>query len=118
MNNGIYIQESLADLAVNDLLVTLKTETRKNFDKLEALPSRTLIYFTFNELDADNLAGRFSLSLKFGYFVTFFTSTEVYVIFPERFFKYTKGLYGIRENIIAYGQAHGIPKQELEWAEQ
>jgi hypothetical protein len=78
----------------------------------------TLVTFTADEKCADVIAERFSASLDGpGWYIDFHTETEVFVVFPNRVFRYARGDRAGRAAAADYGRAGGVPDAQLDWDE-
>lgn len=117
MPSGVYIKESLCDFSVDELLSVTATQEEHTENSIGESQLWTLVYFNFNQEDADSLSGRFSLELKPGFYVDFHTDEVVYIIFSGRSFKYNKGDIQARKEIIRYGLLQGVPQNQLDWTE-
>ena len=80
--------------------------------------SWTLLTFTADDSCADVIAERFAQALDGpGWYVDFHTETEVFVVFPNRVFRYQKGDQAARSSATDYARAGGVPDSLLDWAE-
>jgi hypothetical protein len=78
----------------------------------------TLVTFTADEKCADVIAERFSAALDGpGWYIDFHTETEVFVVFPNRVFRYARGDWAGRSAAADYARAGGVPDAQLDWDE-
>jgi hypothetical protein len=77
----------------------------------------TLLYFRAEQTQAEALAGKLADLLDTpGWYVDFRTEEEVYVTFPDKIFRYTRGDAAGRAEAVAYGRTVGVPDSQLDWA--
>lgn len=115
---GLLLKESLKDKSILDVIRVTKTETWDVDNAADFQPKIwTAIYFEGDENQADVIAEKLSQSLKPRWYVNISTENNVYVIFPNKVFKYTKGDKQRRAEAIKYGQSLGIPDRQLDWGE-
>jgi hypothetical protein len=75
----------------------------------------TLIRFEVPDADAQRLANAWAEIVEPGWYVDFHTSTETFVVFAERFFRYTTSEPMGRAEAVAYGRGQCIPESQLDW---
>jgi len=85
-------------------------------------PSRwTLIEFDGDAAVADDLARHLSQSLldEGGWYANFSTSDEVFVVYAERIFRYSRDDPSNADRRAAedHGRAQGVPEPQLDWSE-
>lgn len=116
---GLLLRESLKDLSILDLIQITKTETWNVGNAAELQPETwTAIYFEGNASQSDFIAEKMSGSLKPSWYINFSTeANNVYVIFPNKVFKYIKGDERARGDAIEYGRSLDIPEHQLDWKE-
>jgi len=119
MLKGLLLKESLNALHVLDTQRVTKTETWQIQNAAANQPSVwTAISFEADESQADALAETLSQSLKpTGWFIDASTEASVYVIFPKKVFKYTRGDEAQRAIAKQYGLSLDIPEKQLDWDE-
>ena len=119
MLKGLLLEESLEDPGVLDLLRITRTETWQASNSAAFQPDTwTALSFEADERQAGALAAELSRSLKpLGWYINASTATDVYVIFPNKVFKYRKGDRVRREEAKRYGLTVGIPESQLDWSE-
>jgi len=116
---GLVLQESLKDKKVLDLATITKTET---WDVKNAEGDQPKVWHAISvegpEEDAQNVAQVLGQSLKSpGWYTNLSTNKEVFVVFPDKVFRYTKGNKEKRNIAIKYGKKIGIPESQLDWSE-
>jgi hypothetical protein len=80
--------------------------------------SWTLLTFTADDSCAEVIADRFSQALDGpGWYIDFHTEKEVFVVFPNRVFRYPTGDQAGRSAATDYARAGGVPDSQLDWAE-
>lgn len=115
---GLLLLESLSDTYVLDLIHVTKTETwQVNNAEPYQPPTWTAISFEADDSQADAIANTFSQALKKGWYINASTMTHVYVVFPNRAFKYLKGDINERQAAKGHGLSLGIPEHQLDWEE-
>lgn len=121
MLSGLLIKESLQQPKILETLPIqiTKTEIWTASNPAKFQPALwTAITFEAEESEADQIAEQLSHNLKpKGWFINASTAMQVYVIFPDRVFKYTKGDQKAREEVVRFGQSVGIPDRQLDWGE-
>jgi hypothetical protein len=118
MMRGLLLLESLADTRVLDHIHVTRTETWqvKNAEPYQP-PVWTAISFEADDRQGEVITNAFSQALKQGWCINALTETHVYVVFPDRVFKYGKGDASQREAVKAFGRASGIAESQLDWEE-
>jgi len=119
MLNGLILKESLEETSVLDLLRVTRTETWQVSNAAAYQPNAwTALSFEADERQADTLAEALSRSLKpQGWYINASTMADVYVIFPNKVFKYRKGDRVRREEAKRHGLNIGVPESQLDWSE-
>ncbi|HST80356.1 MAG TPA: hypothetical protein VLL08_01305 [Kineosporiaceae bacterium] len=121
MLKGGLIGESLrSGLNLDDVPLTVhRIERISARDPVGGQPGVwTLVTFTADEECAETIAERFSSALDGpGWYIDFHTDTEVFVVFPNRVFRYPKGDRLGRAAAVDYGRAGGVPDSQLDWDE-
>jgi len=119
MLKGLLLEESLADSDVLHALRVTKTETWQVQNAASNQPAVwTALSFEVDASQADLIAQRLSRSLKpQGWYINASTSDMVYVIFPNKVFKYRKGDIAQRAAAREYGRSLEIPDSQLDWSE-
>ena len=115
---GLIIEQSLADrIALQSVEIT-NTESWRAENAAPYQPfSWTALSFRADDKQADQVAGILKKALKKGWYINASTSLHVYVIFPDRIFKYIRGDMRGRKNAKEYGRRLGIPESQLDWSE-
>ncbi|WP_328891054.1 hypothetical protein [Streptomyces sp. NBC_00316] len=77
----------------------------------------TLMDFTADERDAENLADQLAACLAptGGWYVNYNTASEAFVVFPENVFRYPRGDADGREKAKSHARSIGIPEAQLDW---
>ncbi len=116
---GLLLKEGLKDEQVLNEIQITKRETWDIKNATSFQPKTwTAIYFKGQENKADKIAEKLSRSLKpRGWYVNLSTKNEVYVIFPNKIFKYSRGDIQRKEEAIKHGRSLGIPDSQLDWEE-
>ncbi|WP_328769277.1 hypothetical protein [Streptomyces sp. NBC_00286] len=118
--NGVLISESLrvgGELSGVPLQVT-KLERIAVGDTTRDQPHQwTLLHFRAPEDTAGQLAEALAncLAPTGGWYVDFSTTTEVYVVFAGRVFRYALGDATARAEVQAYARSVGVPETQLDW---
>jgi hypothetical protein len=117
--NGLLIKESLADTSALALVHITKTELWQASNTAEYQPVLwTALSFEAGDHQADTIAEKLSEALKpQGWYINASTVAHVYVIFPNKVFKYHKGDSIQRAEAKQYGRSIAIPEYQLDWSE-
>ena len=77
----------------------------------------TLLHFRAPEDTAGQLAEALTncLAPTGGWYVDFSTTTETYVVFAGRVFRYARGDAAARAEVQAYARSVGVPESQLDW---
>ncbi|WP_433635548.1 hypothetical protein [Nocardia sp. CA-120079] len=120
MIKGVLIAESLpAGTKLEGVPLTITGFYRVEIqDAAEYQPSLwTIIYFEAREQDADVLTEFFAANLDTpGWYVDMHTDSEVFVVFPNKVFRYPPGDLGSRADAIAHARNVGVPDTQF-WGE-
>lgn len=120
MLEGVLIAESLrvgATLAG----VPLKVTRIARIEVGTAAPGQprqwTLLDFSAEEADAERLAGQLAAGLApvGGWYVNYNTSTEAFVVFAGKVFRYPRKEPEGRRQAEEYARSIGIPEPQLDW---
>jgi hypothetical protein len=120
MLKGVVIAESLppgaklegVPLTVTGLYRVAVTDATK-----DQPPVWTIIYFEARDQDADTLTERFAAQLGSpGWYLDFHSETEVFVVFPDKVFRYRRGDGAARAEAVAHARRAGVPDTQL-WGE-
>ena len=116
---GLLLKESLADTRVLDLLHITSSESWPVSNAASYQPTVwTALSFETDSSQSDAIADKLSQALKAqGWYINASTETHVYVIFPNKVFKYLKGDSIARGEASRYALSIGIPKDQLDWEE-
>ncbi len=117
MLKGLLLKESLTDLGVLDRLHMTQTETWNVGNAAEYQPNVwTAISFEVDDDQADAIAAELSHVLKSpGWYIDARLNDEVYVIFPQRVFKYRRGDQAGKIEAQVYARTIGIPASQIDW---
>ena len=116
---GLLLREGLKDLRVLDMVRGIKTETWDINSDADALPRIwTAIRFEGDEGNAAMIAERLSQSLSPDRWCgRLSTENHVYVMFPNKVFKYLRGDRQSREKAQDHARSMGIPDSHLKLGE-
>jgi hypothetical protein len=116
---GLLLKESLADTNVLDLVRVTQTESWQVNNAAADQPTIwTALSFESEDSQSDAIADAMSRVLKLqGWYINASTDMYVFVIFPNKVFKYLKGDSIEREEAKRYGRSIGIPESQLDWGE-
>ncbi|OAH12629.1 hypothetical protein STSP_39750 [Streptomyces jeddahensis] len=120
MLSGVLIGESLRVGSVLNSVPLHVTSVRRIEvgDAADGQPGRwTLLDFQAPEADAERLAEAIAGCLEptGGWYVNYNTTTEAFVVFAGRVFRYPRGDAASRAEVQAYGRSVGVPDQQLDW---
>lgn len=116
--SGLLLKESLKDEQVLGLVRIIQTEVW-DVDGAEGGQPEiwTAITFEGDADQADRVAEALSEVMRPEWYANFSTENQVFVIFENRFFKYSKGDTSARSEAEDYAISVGIPKSQVDWAE-
>jgi hypothetical protein len=119
---GALIAESLRIGAVLDHLdVTVRKISRADVGDVEAHQplSWTFVEFEAADEEAPRLAAAFreALDADIGWYCDFRTTSETFVVFSGRVFRYPRGDRDGRSEAEAYARSVGVPDAQLDWPE-
>ncbi|WP_020580096.1 hypothetical protein [Actinopolymorpha alba] len=78
----------------------------------------TAIEFEVEDAHAVSLAeGLASTFDKPGWYADFHNEQEIFVVFPDRVFRYPRGHRASRMEAQAYGRELGVPEPQLDWTD-
>jgi len=119
MLTGLLLKESLADLSILERLRVTKIETWNVANAAEYQPNVwTAMSFEVDNAEADAVVEELSHVLKSpGWYINARRDEWVYVIFPQRVFKYQCGDRVGKTEAQAYAQSIGIPPSQIDWGE-
>jgi len=120
MLEGVLIAESLragAELTGIPLWITKLTRIEMTDAGDDQPRLWTLLDFAAEEPEAQHLADQLasSLSSTGGWYTDFHTSSDTFVIFANRVFRYPRGQAEGRREAQDYGRSVGVPEQQLDW---
>jgi hypothetical protein len=117
--NGLLLKESLADTSVLDLVHVTTAESWRVSNAAEYQPKIwTALSFETEDSQGDAIADVMSRALKLqGWYINASTEMYIFVIFPNKVYKYLKGDSIKREEAKRYGRSIGIPEDQLDWRE-
>nr|WP_221377334.1 hypothetical protein [Actinoplanes polyasparticus] len=118
MLNGAVIVESLRPGSVfDDSELTLRRLSRLEVpDSTPEQPSVWTVVEFSSQADPGELAGHFARTLTGpGWYVSFDTDSETFVVFPGKVFRYPKGDERARAEAETYALSAGVPKSQTDW---
>jgi hypothetical protein len=120
MLEGVLIAESLkagAELTGIPLRITKLTRIEMTDAGDDQPRLWTLLNFAAEEPEAQHLAHRLAscLSSTGGWYTDFHTSSDTFVIFANKVFRYPRGQAEGRREAQDYGRSVGVPEQQLDW---
>ncbi|MFJ3987664.1 hypothetical protein ACIPWY_03185 [Streptomyces sp. NPDC090032] len=119
MLEGVLIAESLrvgSQLAGIPLQVTKLSRIEVTSAADDQPRLWTLLDFTADDPEAQQLADQLASCLSTGtWYTDFHTSTDTFVIFANKVFRYPRGQAEGRHEAQDYGRSVGIPEQQLDW---
>ncbi|WP_020139582.1 hypothetical protein [Streptomyces sp. 351MFTsu5.1] len=120
MLEGVLIAESLqlgTELAGARLHITKIARVEVNNAAVEQPQQWTLLDFTAEEADAERLAEQLAACLAptGGWYVNYNTTTQAFVIFAEKIFRYPRKQAEGRRQAQDYARSIGIPEPQLDW---
>jgi hypothetical protein len=118
--NGAIILESLrVGTSLEDIPLVVRKLSRHTVTGTTAdQPSVwTILEFEVNDIHAVALAEVLTGVLdKPGWYADFHNEREIFVVFPGRVFRYSRGDKAGRSEAQAYGRELGVPEPQLDWA--
>ncbi|MFE7271840.1 hypothetical protein [Streptomyces sp. NPDC057623] len=120
MLEGVLITESLrggAEVTGIPLHITKITRIDVTTTAPDQPQRWTLLDFAAEEDHAEPLAEQMAgaLAPTGGWYVNYNTTTEAFVIFPGKVFRYPRGQAEGRHAAQAHGRSIGIPEPQLDW---
>ena len=122
MADGTLIAESLRlGAPLSGLALEVTEICRRSFDGLPAAQPGTWTFIQFT-ID-DDMATRFATTLADalddtgGWYCDFRTSSETFVVFPGRVFRYPRGDADRRAAAADHARSIGIPEDQIDWPE-
>ncbi len=122
MAEGTLIAESLrVDAPLRGLRLEVTEIRRRSFDGLPAAQPATWTFVEF-QID-DDLAPHLAVTLAEvlddagGWYCDFRTSTETFVVFAQRVFRYPRGDADQRAAAAHHARSIGIPEAQIDWPE-
>jgi hypothetical protein len=117
---GVLIAESLrlgTELAGVQLHITKLARMEVNNAAAEQPQQWTLLDFAAEETDAERLAGQLAACLAptGGWDVNYNTTTEAFVVFADKVFRYPRKQAEGRRQAQDYARSIGIPEPQLDW---
>lgn len=119
MIEGTLLAESLrVGTSPEDLNLTVRRISR--YQILDPAPGQPGIWcavdFEADASDADLLARTFADALdRPGWYVSFQSPEDSFIVFPDRTFRYPRGDQAGREEAEAHGRRLGVPDPQLDW---
>jgi hypothetical protein len=118
MLTGLLLKESLTDLGVLDRLNITKTETWHVTNAAEFQPEVwTAVSFEVSDVDAEAVGEELSRALKPRWYIDARWNEWVFVIFPQRIFKYRRGDQAGKAEAQAYALNSGVPSTQVDWGD-
>jgi hypothetical protein len=118
MLTGLLLKESMADLGVLDRLNITQTETWHVTNAAELQPGVwTAVSFEVSDVDADTIVAELSRALKPQWYIDARWAEWVFVIFPQRVFKYRRGDRAGKAAAQEHALASGIPPSQIDWGD-
>jgi hypothetical protein len=119
---GVLVAESLpvgVELGGELLRVTRIVRVADGVEAAGQPAAWTLLHFEAAEDDAEALAETLAAALSptGGWYVDYTTTSEKFVIFAGRIFRYPRGDAAGRAEAVAYGRSVGVPEKQLDWGE-
>lgn len=120
MLEGVLIAESLrlgTELAGVPLHITKIARVEVNNAAAEQPQQWTLLDFAAEETNAERLAEQLAgcLAPTGGWYVNYNTTTEAFVIFADKIFRYPRKQAEGRQQAQDYARSIGIPEPQLDW---
>lgn len=80
-------------------------------------PVWTILDFEAREQDIDRLSGYFATHLDSpGWYLDMHTKAEVFVVFPQKVFRYMRGDEAGRLRAVEHARTVGVPEAQCDWA--
>jgi hypothetical protein len=119
MLTGLLLKESLIELDTLERLHITKIETWDVANTAAYQPNVwTALSFEVEEAEADAVAEELSRMLKSpGWYIDARRGEWVYVIFPQRVFKYQHGDQASKMEAQTHAQVIGVPPSQIDWGE-
>ena len=121
MLTGILVGESVRiGAALEGLALRLhRVAVVEAIDPAPGQPPRwTLLEFGAEEKEAPNLAAALARCLDSGpWYASFTAGDEVFVVFADRIFRYSRGDRSGRARAAQYARTMGVPEKQLDWTE-
>ena len=119
---GILLAESLRiGKALEGVPLTVSKIWRAEAGDESAGQPRTWTFIEFSVADGDakELCDVLSAAIdpRGGWYCSFQSEGENFVVFAERVFRYERGDLALRGQVEAYGRSVGVPASQLDWDE-
>jgi hypothetical protein len=116
---GLLLKESLAVEEILERLHVTKVELWEVKNAVSWQPKVwTAVSFEVEDSQAEEISQALSRAFKpQAWYINASTQTDVYVIFPNKVFKYRKGDQAHREEAKRFGRSIGVPESQLDWSE-
>jgi len=114
---GLLLKEGLQDETILKYLTITKTEIWDAENAEGDQPKQwTAIYFEVDEEKVDEIADQLSQVLKpKEWYLNISGENTIFVVFPNKIFKYKKGDTAEKIRSVEYGKTIGIPENQLDW---
>lgn len=115
--SGLLLKEGLKDETVLKYLMVTKTEIWNAENAEGDQPKQwTAIYFEVTKKKVNEAAEQLSRALKpKGWYLNIFGENIIFVVFPNKVFRYKKENISEKIRAIEYGKTIGIPENQLDW---
>jgi hypothetical protein len=81
-------------------------------------PVWTILEFEVADDDAERLADALmGLLARPGWYADFHNDREIFVVFPDRVFRYPRGDQAARSTTQKHGRSLGVPEPQLDWTD-
>jgi hypothetical protein len=121
MYRGMLILESLkvgCTLTSSPLVVRRLTRQAVANASSDQPPVWSLLEFEVDDQDAAALAAELQEALdQPGWYADFHNDQEIFVVFPQRIFRYCRGDEVARAEAQAHGRSLAIPEPQLDWTD-
>lgn len=118
MYKGLLLKESLARVEILGSVKVTNVDIKKVSNAVEGQTrSWTFVYFEVDDQQIHLVAEEMSRILKEKWYLNINGKDDVYVVFPERVFRYKKSDADVKQAIKNYGIKAGIPADQLDWSE-
>jgi hypothetical protein len=121
MYEGVLILESLrVGTELSGIPVVVRKISRYDVSSAttDQTPVWSVLEFEVEDWHAETLAAELAAVLEMpGWYADFHNAKEIFVVFPDRVFRYPRRDAVARAEAQAFGRALGIPEPQLDWTE-